>query len=544
MKIKKIASLTIVLFSILCINIKAQKISYYNNEVFNPYNQVVYKPGTNFHTSVRPLNLNKIEGLTNTDSLLYDGLKVPSGHLNFWKRIFHDDLLKWEDKEVSIKINPLFDIGVGKETVDGTTTWNNTRGLFIEGTFGKNFYFYTDFVENQSVFPNYIDDFVRERKVVPGQGKNKNFDNQNTNTHDYSQATGFISYNPAKWFNIQLGNGKNFIGDGHRSLLLSDNSFSYPYLKFSVDFNKVHYMVMWAQHRDLNNISKVLEDNDARYLDKYSASHYLTFNIGNRLSLGLFESVIWAAEDVMGHRGFELAYLNPIIFFRPVEYSLGSPDNMTMGLNAKYIVGNNSAVYGQFVMGEFKFDEVFSGNKWWANKQGFQLGFKSFNIFGINKLDFQTEYNQVRPYTYSHRETITNYAHYNQELAHPLGANFRESVTKIKYQHKRFIFNAELLGAMYGKDYGKGEDDISYGKDIFRDNDLRDGDYGHTIGQGLKTNLLYLDGSVSYLINPRNNFNIALGGRYRKESNDVSTQNTKMLWFAVRTSIKSIYTDF
>lgn len=196
---------------------------------------------------------------------------------------------------------------------------------------------------------------------------------------------------------------------------------------------------MWAQHRDLNNISKELESNDARYLDKYSASHYLTMNIGNRISVGMFESVVWAAQDTMGQRNFDLSYLNPIIFFRPLEYSLGSPDNMTMGINAKYILGNSSAFYGQFVMGEFKFDEVFNGSKWWANKQGFQLGFKSYNFLGINKLDFLTEYNQVRPYTYSHRETITNYAHYNQELAHPLGANFRESVSKVKYQYRRFI---------------------------------------------------------------------------------------------------------
>ena len=52
-------------------------------------------------------------------------------------------------------------------------TWTNTRGVFIEGNIGKYFYFYTDFLENQAVFPNYYNDFIFERKVVPGQGKNK-----------------------------------------------------------------------------------------------------------------------------------------------------------------------------------------------------------------------------------------------------------------------------------------------------------------------------------------------------------------------------------
>ncbi|MGQ1786644.1 MULTISPECIES: hypothetical protein [unclassified Saccharicrinis] len=535
---QKLIFATVVL---IATNLSAQEISHYNNDKFNPFERIIYRPGLNIHTSVRTYQLDKINAITNIDSLLYDGLKVPSGKLNFWQRIFHDDLLKWENEEVTIKINPLFDFGVGNETDEGKGTWNNTRGLFIEGTFGKNFYFYTDFVENQSVFPNYMDEFVDLRKVVPGQGKSKSYGD---NAHDYAQSTGFISFNPAKWFNVQLGQGKHFIGDGYRSLLLSDNSFSYPYLKFSAEFNKVHYHVLWAQHRDLNNITEEQESNDSRYLDKYSASHYLTINVGNRLSMGLFESVVWAGQDNRGQRNFDLSYLNPIIFFRPLEYSLGSPDNMTMGLTTKYIVGNNSALYGQFVLGEFKFDEVFSGNKWWANKQGFQLGFKSYNLFGINKLDFLTEYNQVRPYTYSHRETITNYAHYNQELAHPLGANFRESVTKVKYQYRRFVFNAELMFAMYGKDLSDDEDAPSFGQNIFRDNDYRPEDYGNSIGQGLRTNLTYLDGNMSYLINPRNNFNIAAGLRIRKESNDQETKNTQMVWFAVRTSIRSIYTDF
>ncbi|WP_154665624.1 hypothetical protein [Saccharicrinis fermentans] len=521
--------------------LSAQEISHYNNTYFNPLEREIYRPGTHIHTSVRSFNMDALNTMLNVDSLLKDGLATPSGDLNFWQRIFHDDLLAWENKDVSIKINPLFNFSIGNEMNEGKGTWNNTRGVFIEGTLGNKFYFYTDFVENQSVFPNYIDDFVEQRKVVPGQGKSKSYGN---NAHDYAQSTGFISFNPEKWFNIQLGQGKHFIGDGHRSLLLSDNSFSYPYLKFSADFNKVHYHVMWAQHRDLNNISKELESNDARYLDKYSASHYLTMNIGNRISVGMFESVVWAAQDTMGQRNFDLSYLNPIIFFRPLEYSLGSPDNMTMGINAKYILGNSSAFYGQFVMGEFKFDEVFNGSKWWANKQGFQLGFKSYNFLGINKLDFLTEYNQVRPYTYSHRETITNYAHYNQELAHPLGANFRESVSKVKYQYRRFIFNGELMVAMYGKDFSDTENSVSYGQNIFKDNDYRPGDYNHTIGQGLKTNLIYLEGSISYLINPQNNFNIAAGLRIRKETNDMETKNTQMLWFAVRTSIRSIYTDF
>ncbi len=532
-----IFKITILLF-VVSTSSFAQQISYYKNQEYNPFYKTVYQPGNNFHTSVQPFIIDKINAIANVDSLIYDGIRKPNGDLNFWRRIFKDHLLKWEDKDISIRVNPLFDFEVGNEMDESLQTWTNTRGVFIEGNIGKYFYFYTDFLENQAVFPNYYNDFVFERKVVPGQGKTRS---KGERTHDYGQSTGFISFNPIKWFNIQLGQGKNFIGDGYRSLLLSDNSYSYPYLKFSAEFKKVHYMVMWGQHGDLFNIDPIAESKDTRYPTKYSASHYLTVNIGNRWSVGLFESVVWAAQDAAGERNFDWAYMNPFIFYRPVEYSIGSPDNITMGANIKYFVGQHNVAYGQFVMGEFKSDEVFSGNKWWANKQGFQLGMKCFNLFGINNLYFQAEYNQVRPYTYSHRETITNYAHYNQELAHPLGANFREGVSFLRYKYKRWHFNLEFMTAMKGKDYS---DEVSYGGNIFLDNDTRPNEYGNTIGQGLKTNLQYFDGNISYMINPRNNFNIALGTRYRKENNEIETQNTQMVWFAVRTSLKNIYRDF
>ncbi len=531
---RKFTCLLIILFTI---NINAQEISHYNNDEFNPFNKIIYSPGKNIHTSVKPLNLSRIREIANVDSLIYRGMKTPDKNTGFWRRIFCDDLLRWNKNDVNIKINPLFNFGVGKELINNKNLWTNTRGVFIEGTFGKNFYFFSDFRENQAVFPNYINEFIHRTHVVPGSSKSKTF---RKDKHDFSMASGFISFNPdGKWFNIQLGNGKQFIGDGYRSLLLSDVSYNYPYMKFSADFNKVHYHVLWAQLRDLN-IGDKLEGMDAGYKEKYMASNYLTINVGNRFSFGFFENVVWAAKDTMGVRNFDLAYLNPIIFFRPLEYSLGSPDNITMGVNTKFIVGKNSVFYGQFVLGEFKFDEVFSGNKWWANKQGFQVGFKSYDVFGIPNLYFQTEYNQVRPYTYSHRETITNYANYNQALAHPLGANFRESVSIVRYRYKRIYLNSKVMYAMYGKDT---DENVSYGGDIFKDNDLRPEDYNCTIGQGLKTNLLYLEGSLSYLINPKNNFNIALGARYRKETNDEYTNNTKLFWFAIRTSLTNFYSD-
>jgi hypothetical protein len=57
-------------------------------------------------------------------------------------------------------------------------------------------------------------------------------------------------------------------------------------------------------------------------------------------------------------------------------------------------------------------------------KSGFQVGIKAYN-FPLKNLFFQLEYNQVQPYVYAHWD-MQNFSQYNQALAHPLGANFKE----------------------------------------------------------------------------------------------------------------------
>jgi hypothetical protein len=169
------------------------------------------------------------------------------------------------------------------------------------------------------------------------------------------------------------------------------------------------------------------------------------------------------------------------------------------------------------------------------------LGYKNYNFLGINNLDVKTEYSQVRPYTYSHYEPITNYGHLNQPLAHPLGANFRESLSTLTYRAGRWYLNLEAMIAMHGEDY---DETTSYGGDIYRANTTRPSDYGIYIGQGLKTDIQNLSGSISFLINPKTNMNISIGGRYRKATNEIETSENTFLNLSLRTSLRNVYWNF
>jgi hypothetical protein len=521
-------------------SVTGQTYSIYQNSAYDPITRVLYQPGINIHTSIRPYRNDQLAAYYNLDSLSQRGLRIPSGHQNIFKRFINSDLLSWEtaetpEKTIKIRINPLFHFKVGKEISTDKTTWINMRGAMLEGNLGQNLGFYVDIYENQGVYAGYMNDYIQTNGIVPGQGRIKQMD---PDTRDYSQSTGYLSYNAGPWINLQAGYGKNFIGDGYRSLLLSDNAYSYPYFKMTATFWNVQYMVMMAQFLQIDELERSSDD---RYEYKYGVFHYLSWNLGKRLSLGLFESVIYAAEDTTGYRGIDMNYLIPFLIYRPVEHALGSPDNVTMGINLKYIPWKNAALYGQFVMGEFKQDEVFNATKWWGNKQGFMMGYKNYNFLGISNLDVRTEYSQVRPYTYSHYETITNYGHLNQPLAHPLGANFRESLSTLTYRAGRWYLNLEAMIAMHGEDY---DETTSYGGDIYRANTTRPSDYGIYIGQGLKTNIQNLSGSISFLINPKTNMNISIEGRYRKATNDIETVENTFINLSLKTSLRNVYWDF
>ncbi|ATL46241.1 hypothetical protein COR50_03125 [Chitinophaga caeni] len=452
----------------------------------------------------------------------------------FHRKAFQEHLLEYNHEDYSFYADFLPDFQVGYSNRN-STTWLNTRGVEVGGRLGKNFYFRSEFYENQGKFPGYLDDFGRTEKILPAQGELRDY--ADGKAFDYAYASALLSYKAAKFLDLELGYDRNFIGDGYRSMLLSDNQFNYPFFKVIATVGKIQYTTMWAQFIDMK-YPKASYDNG--YRKKWGIFNYLDWNVSKKISLGLFASVIWQDSDSTGKRGFDWSYLNPIVFLRPVEFSVGSPDNALMGLNAKYAISKNSTLYGQFMLDEFKLKEITSGNGWWANKYGGQLGFRSNNIFKVPNLNILTEVNAARPYLYSQRTTLNNYGHYNQSLAHPLGANFVEWVNIADYQYKRWFLRGEIMYANYGLDTAG----INFGKDINKSYNTRAEDYGNKIGQGLNTNLLYVQGTIAFLMNPKNNLRLEVSAATRRESNDTWKKNETFFSIGLRSSFRMFNYDF
>ncbi|ALJ05994.1 gliding motility protein RemB [Pseudalgibacter alginicilyticus] len=515
----------------------------FTHEYYSRFDRNLNLVGTNSHTGSKPF---VYEEVSNYYDFKAENKKLQK-ETGTWtgKKLWNENLVRLQGKGYWFTLDPILDLQLGSDS-EGGSTYNNTRGFLITGGLGKKFNFYSSFFESQGRFADYVNQYAESLKafgpdpaIIPGRGIAKRF---KTDAYDYPVAEAYMSYAPTKFVNIQFGHGKNFIGDGYRSLLLSDVASPHPFLKLNTKFWKIKYTNTWMWLKDV----RPEVTTDKAFLTKYMVSHYLSWNVSKRLNIGLFESVLWTNSN---DRGFDVNYLNPIIFYRAIEFETGQgAGNAVLGATAKYKWNDNINMYSQFILDEFSLNDIKGGEKSWKNKFGYQLGVKYFNAFEVENLILQFEYNRIRPYTYSHDTIVLNYGHNNQSMAHLWGANFSEAIIIGRYHYNRWFANAKFIFGIRGFDYNDGVDDFSYGADIYRDYNDRPFDTGVETGQGIKTKTFNGNLQAGYLINPATNLKFFADITFRDfnpEAETVSTLKSNTVWFnfGIRTDLFNWYFD-
>jgi len=505
----------------------------YTYQLDQKFNADVYSTKNSFHTALKPYLIDS------TLSPKYNALMslgVDSSRKGWIKRkLFNEHLFDVKTKEYTFYADYLTDLQIGRDIKGKKNTDLNTRGYQLGGTVGNNFFFYTSGYENQGKFASYYDDVVNTIHFVPGQSYDRSF---GLPTKDWSYATAIISYTPIKQLNVTLGEDKTFIGDGYRSLLLSDYAAPYPMLRLTANLGKVQYMVMWSY---LESLLAPKFDGFGSNRRKWGVFHYLDWNVNNRLSLGFFNALIAAEADNNGNlHGFDFNYVNPAILVSSLGPSKPIPDNTVVGFTARYKIFDKTALYGQLLIDRFNAGSFLSGHNYANNTNGIQLGIRGADIFNVKNLNYLVEYNAVTPYTYASTTPITNYTQYDEPLGDPLGANFREGIGMLNYSIGRFDFTGELMYAKYGLD-ATGQNN---GKDV---NQPFVAAFAKNAGieQGIVTSLYYAEGTISYLINPKHNLRLELGVVLRDQSNGATgSQKTELVTFGLRSSFRDLYHDF
>ncbi len=400
-----------------------------------------------------------------------------------WKEFYKSkaNLLEVKSNDFFFVINPVVYYNQSKQADNSQNLFTNTRGIVARGNIGNKISFYTFLTDNQERTPVFVQNYTATWKAVPGAGFYKNFGA--AGGVDYWDARGGITFNASKYIDLQFAFDKNFIGNGYRSLLLSDFSNNMLFLKITTRIWKLQYTNLFMElNPQFGRRSEVLLDR------KFAAMHTLSFNATKWLSVGLFEGVVYGRKNTI-----DLSYLNPIIFLRAIEANNGSPDNALVGMNVKANIKKTLQVYGQLMFDEFVLSDLKNNTGNWRNKNGWQLGVKYIDAFGIKNLDLQFEANRMRPFAYTHFDSVSNYTHYNQPLAHPLGANFQEFILLARYQPiPRLLLNARLVSYRQG----------SEGSNIFEDYRNRTRDEGYFVGGSVATDVLNMNLNASYELYP------------------------------------------
>lgn len=484
-----------------------------------------------FHTNIRPYLLDEVQVInapTEKDTAMPSSKKMAMR--NYFTQAH---ALGFDAGKFFIKADPVFSAIGGYDVNAKDKLIQTSIGFRAQMQLGKQLFGEIKMESFNADYASYVDSVITQRQTVPGG----NFAGKTGTGYSSNLNTGYLSYSPNKIFNFQAGFGKNFWGDGYRSLLLSDNAYSYPYFKTSAHFWHVKYVSMVANFKDVQRDP----GNSNTYRNKYASLHYLSWNALKWLNIGLFEAIVFQNRQKGSYHAFDVNYLNPVIFYRPVEYSLGSGDNALLGASFKIKIPGNVQVYGQVILDEFFLKEIKAKNGWQDNKQGAQFGLKLFNIAGVKNLNFLSEVNVVRPYTYYHKNTLQNYGHFNQPLAHPYGANFYESMSTLNYKYKRWFVATKFIYAILGLDSNQ---TISYGQNIYRPYDQRPSIYGNSMAQGLKTTLIYATAKASYLINSSYNLRIEGSVIPRIEQSAMGTKKALIFQLGITTALDNRYLDF
>ena len=442
------------------------------------------------------------------------------------KRFRDEHLIKVKGEDFKLEISPLFQFSLGNDFLDSNnqSLYQNSRGLIILGDITPRFSFSTSFYENQARFSSYESSYMSEHgeiyptvnnqynvqnAVVPGAARTKPFKNGG---FDYGYAIGNFVFRATKNITVMAGNNQQFIGAGYRSLLLSDNSVGSPYVRVDYQFLP-RWSFNYLRSRLLNLVRKPNYTTvEGYYQPKGLAVNYISFAATSRLTISLFDGAIWAKGD-----SIKTSALNPL-YYSPVPFLAHLVSDSTAyaitGLNFNWVINSKTRLYGQAAFAPGQKVET-----------AFQLGCRSYELFGLQTLFMQLEYNQVSSHMYQAPAQFLSYSQYNLPLAHTKGNGFRELIVRINWRWK--CFSAEGKSIVYQLIDHQKNSLLPITKYSTPDN-----------------NWLALEQvELSYQINKKLNLSVFSNLTYRFNSPSTDQKNL-LLNVGIRTSLMNHYNDY
>ncbi len=449
-------------------------------------------------------------------------------YYEFTERLFKKHLFEIKGDGYCMYISPVVNFALGKDFLDTVDRrlFNNTRGFLVEGDILNKFSFSTTLYENQNRFTQYESDYYRsagerypsndssyyvDNAMIPGAARTKPF---KVDGFDYAYAIGNLVYSPSKHLRLMAGNNTNFVGEGYRSLFLSDNSVPSIYARADIHFaQRFDYTILRSKQFNLLR-RPIYSTVEAYYEPKLFSSHFLSFRASEKINISLFEGSYWNVGDSISSKKVNATYYIPLPFLGGALVDNSQEVNVLSGVQMTYIPAPFLRFYGQLAL-----------SNWNSKTIGSQIGIRYYNPFGLKEGMIQLEYNNVPKKLYVSDNSRLHYSASNLPSAHPKGNGFQEIIMRFNFTKNRWFVDSKS---------------ILYQLNDYQANNLI----------ASNPNLAYQSGSIfhqqtefGYRFNKKVNLEIFVQSLYRSTSVS-GERNTNAVYFGLRTGLINHYNDF
>lgn len=288
------------------------------------------------------------------------------------------------------------------------------------------------------------------------------------NINNYDFTTGYVKYHtePADEMDIsfQLGREHKTAGYGYGSkLVLSGDNPPMDFLQFNFDYGIVHFTSIFA-----STVGEFRSNPDVRYT-KYWAFNRLKLSFKNLFDMGIGESIVYSG------RGIELGYATPLGFYKFIEHSLQDRDNANLYLDFQSNFIDNFELQGMLFLDENILSNLQDLDKY-TNKTAYQLGLFWYQPLSLNDFSLVVEYTKIRPFVYSHVDSMNTYTAFGKNLGHRIGPNSDEIFSRLSYNFNEWIrMNFKYAFVRSGENIYDGDGNLvkNVGGNIYLNHDSR-----------------------------------------------------------------------
>lgn len=305
-------------------------------------------------------------------------------------QLFFDNLFGNKDKllyryrsEDKIDVRPLgsLDFIYAKMSDSSSKVMVGTLGIRLNGTISNTLGFYLQATNGRKIFGD-----KNLATYNPEYHKSVKFSRLNSDI-DLTQSHVIFQ---SKWFRAKIGREEELLGAGlNQRAFISSYSPPMDAISLSAVFSNFRYDYCFAS---------ILGYAENQYETGFAAkipSKYLNYHRFSVLpswgEISFWEGIIYS------ERGLELAYLNPLSFFKSLEHQLHDRDNSLMGLDFTVRPISNLQIKSTFLLDDIIIEKI--GTGYWSNKTAFNI---ATITTVVPNFDLGFEYARVEPYTFSH----------------------------------------------------------------------------------------------------------------------------------------------